>query len=719
MVAMGDRLPPVIGEKSARLLQATLGMTTVGDLLLHAPRRYASRGERTDLSRLQADVDVTVVAEVKSATVRPMRQRRGSILDVVVSDGRSDLHLTFFNQKWREALMTPGRWGMFSGRVSVFRHQYQLTHPECVLLSDDEGAVDPEAAEAFANALIPIYPATAKLPSWRIAKTIGFVLGMLDPVPEIIPDATRADHALLGIDDALHQLHLPQSEGEWKAAARRLAWDEAFLLLAVMRRRRRIAATQQAQPRIPNGDLRARFDARLPFTLTDGQLAVGAEIAHDLAQAHPMRRLLQGEVGSGKTVVAVRAMLDVVDAGGQCVLLAPTEVLAQQHFATLSSLLGSLGRRGALDGDERGTELVLLTGSSSAGQRRAAESAMLSGSAGIVIGTHALLENRVQFRDLALVVIDEQHRFGVEQRAVIAAKAVGASEPHVLVMTATPIPRTATFTVFGDLDISTLHELPAGRAPIASHVVAADRPRFEARMWERVREEVAKGHQAYVVCPRIEAKDGKDESLPLASALEVAERLRHEELQGLSIGLLHGRMPPDDKAQAMARFALRGADGYDVLVATTVIEVGVDVPNASTMVVLDADRFGISQLHQLRGRVGRGSVPGLCFLQTRQPSDAPAVQRLVEVAGTNDGFELAQLDLLQRGEGDMLGTLQSGGKSGFRILSVLRDLELIQEASAAVDQVFSADPELVTHPELAAAIALREREAQEQYVDTA
>jgi ATP-dependent DNA helicase RecG len=344
---------------------------------------------------------------------------------------------------------------------------------------------------------------------------------------------------------------------------------------------------------------------------------------------------------------------------------------------------------------------------------------MLNGQAGIVIGTHALLENRVQFRDLALVVIDEQHRFGVEQRALMTAKALGTSEPHVLVMTATPIPRTATFTVFGDLDISTLHELPAGRAPIASHLVAADKPRFETRMWERVREEVAKGHQAYVVCPRIEATEGKDESLPLAAALDVAERLRHEELQGLNIGLLHGRMSADEKAEAMARFALRGTDGYDVLVATTVIEVGVDVPNASTMVVLDADRFGISQLHQLRGRVGRGSVPGLCFFQTRQPVDAPAVQRLEEVAKTNDGFLLAQLDLEQRGEGDMLGTLQSGGKSGFRILSVLRDLELIQEASAAVDHVFAVDPELVTHPELAAAITAREREAQEQYVDTA
>ncbi len=718
MVMMGDALPAVIGDKSAKLLASSLGLTTVADLLLYAPRRYAQRGELTDLTGLQIDSHVTVMARITEVSVRPMRQRRGSILDVTVSDGRAQLHLTFFNQKWREQAMRPGRWGLFSGKVSRFRQTLQLSHPESVLLADEVDDVDPEAVEAFANAVIPIYPATSKLPSWRISKTIRYVLGLLDPLPEIIPAQTRVAHSLLDINDALHQLHLPQTAAEWQAAQRRLAWDEAFLLLAVMRRRRLLAAQQVAPLRVSTGNLLPRFDAQLPFQLTQGQLEVGREIEQDLRQPHPMHRLLQGEVGSGKTIVALRAMLSMVDAQGQCVLLAPTEVLAQQHELTLRAMLGRLGRAGELDGDPEGTQVVLLTGSSSAAQRRAAMAAMKDGSAGIIIGTHALLEERIEFHDLALIVIDEQHRFGVEQRAVLGAKA--RSAPHVLVMTATPIPRTAAVTVFGDLDVSTLRELPAGRAPIATHVVAAaEKPHFEVRMWDRVREEVARGHQAYVVCPRIQPGEDQDDSLAPAAALDVADRLRAEELQGLRIGLLHGRMSADEKAQVMARFALPGHDGYDLLVATTVIEVGVDVPNASTMVILDADRFGISQLHQLRGRVGRGAAPGLCFLHTRQPSDAPSSLRLADVASTTDGFTLAQLDLEQRGEGDVLGTLQSGGKSGFRLLSVLRDQQLIADASRAVDHIFEVDPALTTHPELAQAIDGREEELARQYVDKA
>ncbi len=718
MVALGDPLPPIIGDKSAKLLDAALGLRTVGDLLLHSPRRYAQRGEYTNIRGLEIGSHVTVMAEIQQVTVRPMKQRRGSILDVVVSDQRSTLHLTFFNQNWREKLMKVGRWGLFSGKVSVFNRQLQLAHPECVLFSNDIDEVDPEAADAFAQQLIPIYPATAKLPTWRIAKTISYVLDLLDPVEDLIPDAVREQHSLMPLMQALQQLHRPGTLAEASAAKERLAWDEAFLLLAVMRKRRMSAAAQAAHARVPVGSLRERFDAALPFELTAGQRAVGDEIAKDIAQPHPMHRLLQGEVGSGKTIVALRAMLNVIDAGGQCALLAPTEVLAQQHYVTLRAMLGELGRRGELDGDEQGTEIVLLTGSSSVAQRRVAEASMLSGQAGIVIGTHALLEDRVQFHDLALIVIDEQHRFGVEQRAALVQKAKAGTVPHVLVMTATPIPRTAAITIFGDLDVSTLTELPRGRAPIATHVIAAvEKPHFETRMWERVREEVAKGHQAYVVCPRIKSGDSEDEGL--AAAEDVAERLRTEELHGLRVGLLHGRMASDEKAEAMQRFSRHAEDGYDVLVATTVIEVGVDVPNASTMVILDADRFGISQLHQLRGRVGRGSVPGLCFLQTRQPSESTAFERLQRVAETTDGFELAQVDLEQRGEGDVLGTMQSGARSSLRLLSVLRDQHLILSAADAVDALFAQDPTLAVHQALHRAIEIREWELQYEYLDKA
>ena len=716
MVQLTDRLPAVIGDKSAKAFDKAFGIKTVGELLLHAPRRYATRGELTDLRSLSVGDDVTVLAEVAEVTTRPMKQRRGSILDVKVTDGTASLHLTFFNQAWRAQSLRPGRMGMFSGKVTAFKNLRQLSHPEYVLLPADTDEVDPDAVATFAKQLIPVYPATASMPSWRIARTINYVLDLLDDVPETIPADVVARQGLLSFKDALVQLHRPETADEHKAARRRLTWDEAFVLLGVMQKRRIEAAKRPAQARVPSGDLRTRFDAQLPFTLTRGQVEVGTAIEHDLAQPHPMHRLLQGEVGSGKTIVALRAMLHVVDAGGQCALLAPTEVLAQQHYRTLRAMLGPLGARGELDGDEHGTQVVLLTGSSTAAQRKAALLALASGDAGIVVGTHALLEDRVQFFDLGLVVIDEQHRFGVEQRAALGDKAKVA--PHTLVMTATPIPRTAAITVFGDLEVSSLTELPAGRSPIATHVVPAmEKPQYEVRMWQRVREEVGKGHQAYVVCPRIAVTDADDSETAPAAAEEIVERLRTEDLHGLRVGLLHGRMSSDEKDDAFRRFSAYGSDGYDVLVSTTVIEVGVDVPNASTMVILDADRFGISQLHQLRGRVGRGSVPGLCFLQTRQPMDSKAGERLAAVSATTDGFLLADLDLEQRGEGDVLGVLQSGGRSTLRLLSVLRDQVIIANARDEIIDVFNRDPELRDHPQLLRAIEERERIAATEYLD--
>ena len=716
MVQLTDRLPAVIGDKSAKAFAKAFGIETVGELLLHAPRRYAQRGELTDLRSLNVGDDVTVLAEVAEVTSRPMKQRRGSILDVKVTDGTASLHLTFFNQAWRAQSLQPGRMGMFSGKVTAFKHLRQLSHPEYVLLPSDTDEVDPDAVATFANQLIPVYPATANMPSWRIARTINYVLDLLDDVPETIPTDVVQRQGLLTFRQALQHLHRPEQSDDYRAARRRLAWDEAFVLLGVMHKRRLDAARIPAQARIPTGDLRRRFDAQLPFTLTRGQQEIGTAIERDLAQPHPMHRLLQGEVGSGKTIVALRAMLHVVDSGGQCALLAPTEVLAQQHYRTLRAMLGPLGARGELDGDEHGTQVVLLTGSSTAAQRKAALLALASGDAGIVVGTHALLEDRVQFFDLGLVVIDEQHRFGVEQRAALGDKAKAA--PHTLVMTATPIPRTAAITVFGDLEVSSLTELPAGRSPIATHVVPAlEKPQYEVRMWQRVREEVAKGHQAYVVCPRISVNDDDDSETAPAAAEDIVERLRNEDLHGLRIGLLHGRMHADEKDDAMRRFSQFGKDAFDVLVSTTVIEVGVDVPNASTMVILDADRFGISQLHQLRGRVGRGAVPGLCFLHTRQPVDTKAGERLQAVAATTDGFLLADLDLEQRGEGDVLGVLQSGGRSTLRLLSVLRDQVIITNARDEVAAVFESDPDLQNHPQLRAAIAERERIAATEYLD--
>jgi ATP-dependent DNA helicase RecG len=721
MVQLSDRLAPVLGDKAAKALDKAFGFSTVGDLLLHAPRRYATRGSLTDLGHLEVGSDVTVEARIETVKSRPMKARRGTLTDVVVADDSGHrLHLTFFNQTWRSGQLEPGRSGIFSGKVSRFNKLVQLAHPEVTLFPESHDEPDPEAAALFANELIPVYPATAKFSSVKLAKLVRYVLTVLDPQPDLVPPDVLERQGLIPFERAIRQLHLPQTADEHVAATRRLAFEEAFLLLGVMARRRLDAAARPATARIPTGGLRARFDARLPFELTAGQREIGQTISQELARPHPMHRLLQGEVGSGKTVVALRAMLDVVDAGGQCVLLAPTEVLAQQHYRTLRAMLGPLGARGELDGDPEGTEIVLLTGSSTSAQRKAALLAMASGAAGIVVGTHALLEDRVQFADLGLIVIDEQHRFGVEQRATLGAKARDGVVPHVLVMTATPIPRTAAITVFGDLDVSSLTELPQGRQPIASHVVVAmDKPHFEARMWERVREEVAKGHQVYVVCPRISASDPDDSGVVHAAAEAVYERLRDEELHDLRLGLLHGRMSSDAKDDVMRRFATHGSDGIDVLVATTVIEVGVDVPNASTMVILDADRFGISQLHQLRGRVGRGSVPGLCLLHTQQPGNAPSVRRLEAVASTSDGFRLAQLDLEQRGEGDVLGVSQSGGRSSLRLLSVLAHMNIIINAKEEIDRVVADDPGFERHPALARAIDARELELRTQYLDKA
>src|SRR5215472_14378330 len=575
MAGLEESLRVTLGGKAAAKLDAAFGLTTTGDLLRHYPRRYATRGELTDLASLRDGDHVTVFAQVEKVKTRPMRARRGQLLEVTVTDGRARLALTFFNrvQFW-ERQLTPGRHGMFAGRVSTFKGQRQLAHPEFKLLGADDAA---KAAE-YAAELIPVYPATKDLSTWDIERCVRIVLDTLDEPEDPLPAALRKRYGLAGLTDALHGIHRPADEAERHRAEKRLKWDEAFVLQSVLAQRRRAAAALPARARPARaGGLAGAFDAGLPFTLTAGQQEVGADIAADLAKDHPMHRLLQGEVGSGKTVIAVRAMLQVIDAGGQAALLAPTEVLAQQHYRSVSDLLGPLAEAGRLGGAEEATRVALLTGSQPAAARREALLDAASGAAGIVIGTHALLAEQVQFADLGLVVIDEQHRFGVEQRDALRGKAPGA-RPHVLVMTATPIPRTVAMTVYGDLDVSTLAELPGGRSPIATHVVpAAEKPRFLERAWERVREEAEKGRQAYVVCPRIGGDDGaaspasaepadlealigpgEEEEAPARpplAVLDVAPALEQGPLAGLRLRVMHGRLPTDDKDSAMRAFA--------------------------------------------------------------------------------------------------------------------------------------------------------------------
>jgi ATP-dependent DNA helicase RecG len=704
-------LKKLVGEKTAKALATNLDLYTAGDLIYHVPRRYDQRGEHTDIRSLEVGEQATVMAQVITAHSRRFKQRSGNLLEVVVGDGKGGrITLTFFNQAWRERDLKPGTWGLFAGKVTEFRGQRQLNGPEYLLL-DSTGAEAEEEMESFAGALIPVYPSAAKMPTWVIARCVRVVLDIVEMPPDPMPAPIRAQRKLSDLPTALREVHRPSSKEMLYAARRRLAWDEAFAIQLTLVRRKMEAAAWPAKPRpAVKGGLLDEFDAGLPFTLTDGQKQVGEQISRDLAAPHPMHRLLQGEVGAGKTVVALRAMLQVGDNGGQAALLAPTEVLAAQHFRGIVRLL-------PLEEQHR---VVLLTGSLGAASKRAVQSAIAGGDASIVVGTHALLYEGVDFRDLGLIVVDEQHRFGVEQRDALRAKA--EQPPHVLVMTATPIPRTVAMTVYGDLETSTLAQLPSGRLPIATHVVpAAEKPAFLDRAWQRIVEEVGKGHQAYVVCPRIgdgESDDdtgveGGDERRPPIAVMEVAPLLAGGPLAGLRLAVLHGRLPADEKDAIMRDFA---AGKLDVLVATTVIEVGVDVPNATVMAILDAERFGMSQLHQLRGRVGRGSAPGLCLLVTEALTGTPARERLDAVASTLDGFQLAEMDLEQRREGDVLGAAQSGRRSHLRLLSLLRDREMIGQARVSAEELLAEDPALEGHPLLADAIGRLVDEERAEYL---
>jgi ATP-dependent DNA helicase RecG len=723
VATLENKVSAVVGDRTAKVLETTFSIKTVGDLMRHYPRRYMVRGELSDISALREGDETTILAQVYAINKRPLRGRKGSILEVVVTDGTDKLSLTFFNQAWREKDLKIGRQGLFAGKVGVFNNKKQLAHPDYELIPD--GSDVDSAVEGFAGKYLPVYPASAKLPSWKISQCAQLAIGALDEIKDFLPDSIRSKHNYPTLHQALVQLHQPADLDHAELARERLTYDEAFLLQSLLVLRRiELKKLNSTSRKAATGGLLDAFDKQLPFELTAGQKAVSKEIESDLAQPHPMHRLLQGEVGSGKTIVALRAMLAVVDSGGQAALLAPTEVLAAQHLRTLQKLLGDLAQGGMLGGSEFATQVTLITGSQNAAARKEALALAANGDAGIVIGTHALLGEKVAFRDLGLIVVDEQHRFGVEQRDALKEKAV--LPPHLLVMTATPIPRTVAMTVFGDLDVSTLRELPLGRQPITTHVVPVkEKPNFLERAWQRIREEVALGHQAYIVAPRISADPDADtdadldflfgeESDQISSVEELAPTLHSGALQGLKIAVLHGRLPAEEKEATMQAFT-KGE--IDVLVSTTVIEVGVDVPNATIMVIMDSDRFGVSQLHQLRGRVGRGTSPGLCLLVTNCEEETPARERLNAVAGTLDGFELSRIDLEQRREGDVLGASQSGSQSHLRLLRVLRDEDLIEQARNDAEQLIATDNDLSDYPALKSELVKLQRDQSIDYLD--
>ncbi len=742
MITVDSPVASVFGRsvQKRKLVHEGLGIDTVGELLFHFPRRYVATTEVSDVAEPAEGDPISVVGRIVSSEVKPFQDRRthrtSFRVEVRIATGGPDFSMSFFSPYSGQAhtdaeRMAPGRYGMFTGKAKRFGRGWQIAGPHSVVFE----AEGDSGLAASMKGLLPIYPVTAKLYSWDVQKVVQGALELVRDVPDPLPADLRREHGLLDVLTALRWIHGPDDWSQVGAAQKRFRFEEALVAQLVLARRRAAQRRQGARARTGGGGLLAEFDSRLPFELTEGQRTVGEQLERDLAEPHPMNRLLQGEVGSGKTLVALRAMLRVVDSDAQAALLAPTEVLAQQHHRSITSMLGDLAAGGMLGGAAEATGVALLTGSMSTAQRREALLRIASGEAGLVLGTHALLEERVQFADLGLVVVDEQHRFGVEQRAALTDKA--GAPPHVLVMTATPIPRTVAMTVFGDLETSVLSELPAGRAPIQTNVVpVAEQPSWLERVWQRIREEVGAGHQAYVVCPRItgdEQEQGESDQLdldedgePVVSAEkqkprltaveELVPQLEEGPLAGLRVAMLHGKLPPEDKDRTMRAFA---AGEVDVLVSTTVIEVGVDVANATTMVLMDADRFGVSQLHQLRGRVGRGGLPGLCLLVSRADAGSPARERLDAVAATTDGFELSRVDLEQRREGDVLGRSQSGFRSSLRTLRVLRDEKTIVAAREAAETLLATDPDLAGAPMLAAAVADLEHSRHSEFMEKA
>ncbi|OBB15892.1 ATP-dependent DNA helicase RecG [Mycolicibacterium setense] len=721
MAALGDRLDFILGKKGADKLFDNFGLRTVNDLLRHYPRKYSEgmsvRGEddALDLEEGEHVTFVDVVTDTKDGFMRSQPGKRArKWLRVTLGEHRPKVTATFFNAGWMIDQLPTGTRIMLSGEVGFFKGAMQLTHPAYLVLDSptgktpgskamkaiatSSGATGDELLSAFERDFFPIYPASAKVQSWDIYACVRQVLDVLDPVPEPLPESFVRERDLMSEDEALRAIHLAENSVDRDRAMERLTYDEAIGLQwgLVARRYGELSESGPVAVRRTDG-LAAEMATRLPFALTQGQAEVLDVISDELAATRPMNRMLQGEVGSGKTIVSVLAMLQMVDAGYQCALLAPTEVLAAQHARSVRDVLGTLAMAGQLGGAEHGTRVALLTGSMTPQQKREARGEVASGAAGIVIGTHALLQEAVEFHNLGMVVVDEQHRFGVEQRDTLRAKARDGVTPHLLVMTATPIPRTVALTVYGDLETSTLRELPRGRQPITTNTIfVSQKPTWLDRAWARIREEVGAGRQAYVVASRIDESDkSKDNNdgeggPPPVTVLELFDRLGAGPLAGLRLGLMHGRLSGEDKDLVMGAFR---AGEIDVLVCTTVIEVGVDVPNATVMVVMDSDRFGISQLHQLRGRIGRGQHPSLCLLATRLPETSKAGERIKAVAATLDGFALADLDLRERREGDVLGLNQSGRTINLRFLSLADHLGVITDAREFCESLYEKSPD--------------------------
>ena len=756
---LGRPVTRFVGKRTAAQL-AKQGVETGGDLLRLLPRRYDTWGDLTDMRTLVKGEQATIQAQIVRASSRRTRSGRApALMEATVTDGVSTMDVVQFGaagqMRARATQLAPGTTVLMSGKVGLHRGRRQLSNPRLYVLDE----LDEAEREALLARPMPIYPGTEALPSWSVGKAVRTVLDQLEPgdVPDPLPEGLRRQAGLIDAYTAYRWVHRPDDAHQWKAARTRLRHEEALVLqVALAQRRAHHEATRTAvawpEPEA-TGSLRADLDAALPYDLTAGQVRVGQEITTDLARTVPMQRLLQGDVGSGKTLVALRAMLQVVGGGGQAALLAPTEVLAAQHHSSLEAVLGPLGRLGMLGGAERATRVHLLTGSTPAAQRRRVLADLAAGEPAIVVGTHALLSETVQIPFLGLVVVDEQHRFGVAQRDALRERG-GVTDPvtgqrhtpHLLVMTATPIPRTVAMTVFGDLVTSVLDELPAGRSPVTTHLVPWSRTSWVEGIWRRAAKEVAAGGRVYVVCPRIEGGDDEPQQgdaaasdadiddewasellalegpaprpdRPLASVEEWRQRLEAEPaLEGIGVGVLTGRMSSEDKASAMMGFA---SGATPILVSTTVIEVGVDVPEASMMVILDADRFGLSQLHQLRGRVGRGERESVCVAVTGVEVGTTAFHRLKAFASTTDGFALAEADLDLRSEGDVLGASQSGRTSGLDLLRVTRDARLIATARRQAERIVDDDPQLREHRALAAAIVERLDEEAQAFLERA
>jgi ATP-dependent DNA helicase RecG len=726
VATLTDRLDYVLGKKAAGPLEEQFGIRTVNDLLRHYPRKYSDGmtvlGEGEDLEEGEHVTFVDVITATKVGDMKPRfdpktkKMKKPKWLRITLGRRRPEVTATFFNAGWMMENLPEDTRLMLSGEVKYFRGTLQLSHPAFLVLesptgrqigtkslktiASTSGATDDELLSVFEREFFPIYPANKKLQSWDIYACVRQVLDVLDPIDEPLPESILQQRNLISEDEALRAIHLAENTAERESAQARLTFDEAVgLQWALVGRRYGELSESGPVARPESVGLLSAMRKQLPFELTNGQMEVLDVVSAELCGSRPMNRMLQGEVGSGKTIVSVLAMLQMIDAGYQCALLAPTEVLAAQHARSIRDVLGPLAMAGQLGGTDGATRVALLTGSMSAQQKREVRDEVATGDAGIVVGTHALLQEAVEFRRLGMVVVDEQHRFGVEQRDRLRAKAPEGLTPHLLVMTATPIPRTVALTVYGDLETSTLRELPRGRQPIATNTIfVSQKPAWLDRAWARIVEEVGAGRQAYVVASRIDENDNpaKDDSGPPATTVvELFDRLQRGQLSGLRLGLMHGRLPSDEKDAVMAAFR---AGQLDVLVCTTVIEVGVDVPNATVMVVIDADRFGISQLHQLRGRIGRGEHPSLCLLATKLPEGSKAGQRLKAVAGTLDGFKLADLDLKERQEGDVLGLSQSGRPITLRFLSLSEHLDIILAAREFCETQYEKNP---GHPGMA------------------